>query len=85
MTVKTKLNKTDVKNWLRGQNITSRFIERERVRFLLQLTADKSATIYRSLQNSRVTAREPQQPSPVLWAMRKLLKRYAAVRSRQRA
>jgi hypothetical protein len=49
-------------------------IEKERSRFLRRLTPQESARIYQSL-NERPAIRK--QPSPLLWTMRKVLKRYS--------
>lgn len=83
-TVKTKLTKTKVKNWLRGQKISSRFVERERARRLLRLTPEQAATMYLSFGDSNINGRQSTQPSPLLWAMRKVLKRYSATLGRCR-
>lgn len=80
-----KLAETEVKKWLRGHRVAMQWIERERARFLLQLTPQESLRIYLSLQNSVKDGRNRKEPSPLLWKVRQALERHALRRGKPRA
>jgi len=75
--MKSKLDKTKVRNWLRGHRKASSLIERERFRSLVSLTADESAAIYQSMAIAVIPSGDRPEPSPILWQMRKALRRYS--------
>jgi hypothetical protein len=80
-----RLDKTAVKRWLRGQQEAMRRIEGERFRVLLQMTPEESYRIYLSLESSSMAnGRDTAKPSPVLWSMRQILRRYERARMRSR-
>jgi hypothetical protein len=72
--MKPVLPNSQVKRWLRGQKAAMRRIEKERSLVLRRLTPEQSAKIYQSLNDRPANARPP---SPLLWKMRKVLKRYS--------
>jgi hypothetical protein len=72
----TRLRKSEVLCWLAGQREAEKVIEKERVRSLLNRSADESWNIYLSLTEDEL--RNPQQtlePSYVLMSMRRVLAR----------
>jgi len=73
---KAQLNKQDVLNWIKGQKAAEEINRQDRVKFLLKLTPEQSLKIY--LQLNQFGKHEYQYPSPLLVAMRELLKRYTA-------
>ena len=83
--VRRKLDKREVKKWLRGHKLASRLVEKERVRLLTGLTVEQSADMYRLLSSSSDKNTKRQYPSPVLLRMRKAVNAYAKVRRNRKA
>ena len=74
--VAPKLDKKEVRKWLEGQKAAEREIAKERARFLQSLTPEESLRIYLSLKE--ISPDDPHAgPSPMLIAVRKVLKKYA--------
>lgn len=69
------LEASDVRRWLEGQEEAARRIRRERVRFLLSLTPQRSLALYLALWE--VGGRDRREPSVVLWKMRRCLARWS--------
>ena len=69
------LDAKEVREWLEGQKEAEKVIRRERVKFLLSLTPEKSLEIYLSL--SRLGYKDRREPSFVLLKMRQYLERLA--------
>jgi len=63
------------KQWLKGQRVAQEIIKRERVRFLLSLTPEKSLAIYLALWQANYNIRK--EPSFVLLRMRQCVERWA--------
>ncbi|HET6455907.1 MAG TPA: hypothetical protein VFI02_15995 [Armatimonadota bacterium] len=71
-----RLDKNEVRKWLEGQKAAEREIARERARYLRNLTPEESWRIYLSLKE--ISPDDPHAgPSPMLMAVRKVLKKYA--------
>ncbi|WP_456333271.1 hypothetical protein [Fervidibacter sacchari] len=69
------LDAEEVRKWLEGQREAEKVIHKERVKFLLSLTPEKSLEIYLSL--SRLGYKDRREPSFVLLKMRQCLARWA--------
>lgn len=66
---------SEAKRWLKGQKAAQEIIKRERVKFLLPLTPEKSLDIYLALWQANYNIRK--EPSTVLLRMRKCLEQWA--------
>jgi hypothetical protein len=73
--MKQPLGAKAVREWLEGQEEAEKVIRRERVKFLLSLTPEKSLELYLSL--SRIGYKARREPSFVLLKMRQCLERLA--------
>jgi predicted nucleic acid-binding protein len=69
--MKQPLDAKAVREWLEGQEEAEKVIRRERVKFLLSLTPEKSLELYLSL--SRIGYKARREPSFVLLKMRQCL------------
>ena len=69
------LDAKEIRKWLEGQKEAEKVIRKERVKFLLSLTPEKSLEIYLSL--SRLGYKDRREPSFVLLKMRQCLARWA--------
>lgn len=77
------LVKAEVKRWLRGQKVAMEWMEAERIRSLRKLTPEESLRIYFSLLHGELKdGRDLAEPSPLLWAMRRVLMRYGRNKTR---
>jgi hypothetical protein len=76
--VKAVPNERDVRVWLEGQRIAALKIEQERVRTLLELTHKEALQIYQGLLQISPHPRSLEEPSPLLMAMRRLLRAKAS-------
>lgn len=72
-----QLDKEGARRWLLGQKEAARMIERERVRRLRTITREESLRIYLELKEASPDDPNRTEVSPVLWAMRKLMRKYA--------
>ena len=68
------LDAEEVRKWLEGQREAEKVIHKERVKFLLSLTPEKSLEIYLSL--SRLGYKNRREPSFVLLKMRQCLEKW---------
>jgi hypothetical protein len=71
--MKQPLDAKAVREWLEGQEEAEKVIRRERVKFLLSLTPEKSLELYLSL--SRIGYKARREPSSVLLKMRQCLEK----------
>jgi hypothetical protein len=83
--MRRKLDKREVKKWLRGHKLASRLVEKERVRLLSGLTVEESANMYQLLSSSSEKNANRQHPSPVLLRMRKAVNAYAKLGRNRKA
>ena len=74
--MKPSLDKQRVNAWLKGQRAAAQQIEQERLSFLLNLTPEEALRVYQSVPGANLNHREAE-PSPLLFAMRRLLARFA--------
>jgi len=68
------LDAVEVRKWLEGRREAEKVIRKERVKFLLSLTPEKSLEIYLSL--SRLGYKNRREPSFVLLKMRQCLEKW---------
>jgi len=66
---------SEAKRWVEGQKAANEIIKRERVRFLLSLTPEKSIALYLALWQANFNPRK--EPSFVLMKMRQCIEKLA--------
>ena len=69
------LDAKEIRKWLEGQKEAEKVIRKERVKFLLSLTPEKSLEIYLFL--SRLGYKDRREPSFILLKMHQCLERLA--------
>jgi len=75
---KGRLDPASVRRWLEGQQAAQEVIEAERYRRLRELDEATALRIYLELRRLPTSGRAPEQPSPLLLAMRQAVARLQA-------